>query len=169
MQTIFLIICILCVCSAVATTLWRTAVAVVLAYMALWAGHLSAEATFSTTFFISWGVVAVICLILDLYSEPIPKSANMVRVYVLLGAIAGAMVGLTVADSCLIPGCALGAFVALLAFSKTPRGGGMPITVSTIVQVFCRYALTTVAIISMLATLIGAIVRKSAAETLLNM
>lgn len=93
------------------------------AYAALWVLRSSGEIVVPDSVMMSWGMAVIILLLID-YIQPraISKATNG-TVYFTVGAVTGAVVGLTaMSQTAIVAGAAVGVVLGGLAYSRTDSG-----------------------------------------------
>lgn len=150
LSLIMLIAALACMAAALVLTLrpwWVAAVPAFAAMLLLHLAHLVIEPTWKL---VVWGFAALVCVALR-QAQPSgePDGRNTGNLYVGLGCLAGALAGLAAGVNFILLGTLLGAFVGMMAFSRTPHGSWLRATSGTFVQYFaakCLPAIVAVAI-----------------------
>lgn len=136
------------------------------AYFGMWLFNWSYAVTFSSKFFISWGVITVITIAIDMMQNRTRWQPVSAALYMTIGAIIGLLLGLSVGEYWLIPGCALGTLLATFAYAKTPAGKAILFSRSTFIQYFCAYGLRIIVTITMIGYVLGSLMYKWVASNI---
>lgn len=95
----------------------------VVAYMAMWTGHLSGYTPFDTADFVFWAIVTAIVFANNRMLPRFVRESRRGVGYIAGGAIAGMAVGLTFyRPASVILGSAFGAIIGAVAYARTDRG-----------------------------------------------
>lgn len=99
---------------------------------------------------VMWGIATALVVGLRYYQPSgEPDGRNTGNVYVGLGAIAGALLGLLVGREFIVAGTIIGAFMGVMGYSRTPHGRWIKFPTSTFIQYFCAKGLPAIIAIAM--------------------
>lgn len=138
------------------------------AYGAIWLFDSGNVVYFSSQFLMSWGVITLISIVLDIMQPDKRWQPVTGSMYLVVGAVMGSMLGICVGDYWLIPGCIVCTALGAFAYSRTPGGKFLSLSRSTFIQYFCAYGFRVIVSIAMIGIIIGALVNKHLAENLVN-
>lgn len=158
-QTILLIVGILCLVAAVVLVLWPRWVAAVPAFLGLVFMHWSYFIAVPTMTFAFWGIATLITAAL-FYLSPSgePDGHASSNLYVGFTAMAGGMLGILLAPRILVLGVVLGAAMGQLAYSRTPAGKWMLFPSTMFWRYFAAKCLPAIVAISIVCIAIMGIV-----------
>lgn len=136
---------------------------------AMWVCHWAGFLTFNNSFLTNWTVICVFYSAIE-FVDGSPKSIPfMLSFYLLLGAAAGMLVGLTYGEIWGVPGAAAGVAFGLLAYVKTAGRGQFVFSGSAFFKYFCAYGFRVLILTSLLLLLVYLLVEKYHAEQILNL
>ena len=135
----------------------------VLAYIALIMFFLGDTIWLDNSSIIVWGIIACAVFIIDISrpGEGGDKEAKhapfstLSAVYMFVGSLVLALVAYAADSHFIVPGAVVGAFLALLAYVKTPQGTAIPFPGSEFFHYFCTYALRIILTATIIAMVIG--------------
>lgn len=105
----------------------------------------------STWKMVMWGMATALVVGLRYYQPSgEPDGRNTGNVYVGLGSLAGALLGILVGREFIVVGTILGAFMGIMAYSRTPHGKWIKFPTSTFIQYFCAKGLPAIVAVSMM-------------------
>ncbi len=118
-----LVLGIACLAAALLFVLWPRFVASIAAFAGMVLLHLSYFIMVPTQYLLFWGVAAaMVAGIAYLSPKGEPDGKRSSNLYLGLGAIAGALLGLIVGPRIMVLGVVLGTFMGLMMYSRTPHG-----------------------------------------------
>lgn len=84
--------------------------------------HFAFSSMISTPTLIFWAIAVALVLGIDYLRGISGRPPRVTNAYITAGSLVGAVTGAVVAPAALIPGAILGAFLGLMAWSRTPSG-----------------------------------------------
>lgn len=139
------------------------------AYVAMWLCSVAGVVYLPMRFLLTWGGITLLVVALDWFQPGMPRLRLSQKLYLLLGAVAGSLLGFALSPRYIVVACALGSALGMLAYARTPNGKEMlSVTSSSLMRFYAMYALPIVALVSMLMLLADAAVVKHMAESYLN-
>lgn len=121
-----------------------------LAYAGMLVLHLCGYINLVDSSLAFWGIAALLaCGIALLSPREEPGGAGKGNLYLLLGSVAGLLVGMSIDASVMILSAIIGTLLGQLAFSKTPRGKWIKFSFSNFIHYFCAAGLKTIVTISL--------------------
>ena len=156
---ILTIIAILLFGLAVGFTVYPRYYAPLCAYAGLLALHMSYSIYVSTPYLWFWAVSAVIAAtIYRLVPEGEPDGRRVSNVYITLGAIAGAMLGILVEPRLMVLGTIVGTALGVMAYSSTPAGVWLRTSWRTLAQYYAAKGLPAVVTISIIGVAVMGVI-----------
>lgn len=126
------------------------------AFIALLLASFSAIFPFSTAQLCFWGVATLIAVALTYLRPANPVPSSPLRYYIVGGALAGSVIGLAIGSkSAVIIASAVAAWLALVAFKRTPAGRNL----STDLNTFAALALPAIVNFSMLMLIFSILIQ----------
>lgn len=145
--------------AALVLTLWPRAAAAVPAFVAmvlLHLGHLVIEPAWRL---VIWGLAMVVCVCLRrMQPKGEPDGRLTGNLYVALAALAGALAGMAAGVNFILLGTILGAFMGMMAYSRTPHGSWLKTRGGTMVQYFCAKGLPAIVAVAITVTCIEGLI-----------
>ena len=139
------------------------------AFFALWILNQSHYVAFAPGYILTWLVITLIIIALDMMNAIAEHFSRTVVAYMRTGSIAGMLCGIAINPAGLIPGSAIGALLAFLAYTRTPAAAKLQFSSSAFIQYFCANGFRIVATTSMVGTLIAAVLARYNASVALNL
>lgn len=150
MATLFVIIGSLLIILAVALAFKPLFPASLAAYCALWAFQLSGYLQLPSSTIIFWSLATLIVLGLDRLLPATVTRTSYGRGYIVIGVLAGMIVGMLLSGAGIIVGAAIGAFLGALAYSRTPAGRIIPFPSSAFMRFLAARGLPAIVTFSMI-------------------
>lgn len=151
LQYILLFLGIACLVLAVAMVLYPKFVAAIPAYAGLVLLHYSYYIAVPTKTFIEWGVMtAMVAALAYISPKGEPDGKRSSNLYVGLGAMAGALVGIVTDPRFMVLGVALGAAAGQFMYSRTPDGSWLDIKSKAYWQYFCAKCFATIVAVAII-------------------
>ena len=101
----------------------------------------------------SWGgATLVVVAIRYLSPSGEPDGRNTSNIYIGLGSMAGALLGLLAGINYILAGTIIGAVMGAMAYSRTPHGRWIKMGRNTLIQYFCAKCLPTIVAVAMIGT-----------------
>lgn len=170
MGEILLTACVLILAVAAVVLMFRPLLpSALFACAAMWVAHWSGLLTLGGSFLTNWSVICVFYSVIEFIDGRPGKIPFMLSFYLLLGALAGMLVGLTAGDVWGVPGAAAGTVFGLLAYAKTAGRGSFVFSGSAFFKYFCAYGFRVLINVALLVILIYSLVEKYHAEQILNL
>ena len=116
-----------------------------LAWLALLLLHLSYYIGVHTDTFIFWGIAAALAAGMT-YLRPNVDDATLSasNLYIAVSAIAGCLLGMLLGARMMVLGVIVGAFIGLMAFTRTPAGRPLRLAYSDFLYYFCAKCLPVI-------------------------
>ena len=158
-NTILLIVGVICLVTAMALVLWPKWVAAVPAFIGLLLMHWSYYIDVKTMTFAFWGLATLITVGL-FYLSPSgePDGNRSSNLYIGFTAMAGGMLGILLAPRVMVLGVVLGAAMGQLAYSRTPAGKWMLNPSTLFVRYFAAKCLPAIVAVSIVCIAIMGVV-----------
>ncbi len=157
LSTILLVLAIIALVAAVVLLVkpwWVAAVPAVAALLLLiWGKYITYMPTWKVALWVGAAIVAVGLRYLSPKGEP--DGRNTGNVYIGLSALAGALLGMVLSPDFILIGTILGAFIGMMAYSRTPQGGWVK---HGLVQYFCNKCLPAIVAAALVGTSIEGII-----------
>ena len=119
---LIVVICILLLVIGAGLTFYSTTYGSVVAFLGLCAVGLIPGVELSAAVYIFWAVAIVIVVALGFILPRAVTSSRLGVTYIVMGALAGMLVGLALSHAAMIIGSAVGALLGGVAFARTPAG-----------------------------------------------
>ena len=153
-STILLVLACLLLVGAVVLVLkprWVAAVPAWVGMMLLYWGDFLNSTTMPGWKLALWTLATLIVVMLKFYQPSgEPDGRNTGNLYIGLGAMMGALVGIVLGSSFVVLATILGALLGMMAYSRTPHGKWIKFGNSIFIQYFCARCLPAIVAVSMI-------------------
>ena len=153
MSILCLIIGIVLMVGAVFFTFRPIIPSVLLSYAAMWVLSSNNHIFISSHNLLFWDIATMFVLLITMAQSPSNHNTHELG-YIGVGTLSGSLVGMVVSHAGIIIGAAIGAFMGLLAFCRTPNGKNISFPSRVFISQLASKGLPTIVTMSIFATIL---------------
>lgn len=152
------VICILLLAIGACLTFYSATYGAVVAFLGLCAAGLIHGVVLGVPVYIFWGVAIAIIVALGFILPRAVTSSRVGVTYIVMGALAGMLVGLALSHAAMIIGSVIGALLGGVAFARTPAGKALTFPSPRFWNYLCAKGLPAVISFAIIGTVIPVLV-----------
>lgn len=152
------VICILLLVVGAGLTFYSASYGAVVAFLGLCAAGLTPGVDLGAAVYIFWGIAIAIVVALGLILPRAVTASRLGVTYIVMGALAGMLVGLALSHAAMIIGSVAGALLGGVAFARTPAGKALTFPSARFWNYLCAKGLPAVISFAIIGTVIPVIV-----------